>query len=705
MIEEKEIEYQDEKNIIILCTNFDYQNGIRQVSAAIINYDQRKFQITEFQDSEHFSNFESLLVQTNPQDQQTKFVLYINYPDLQTEKEKIQDIIGQCDIQSIQEREKKYFLEKNYTEDINKLLKKSLQQHIQESTLTSALQCLNCAVLDQQLSKDQSNFKQFTLEKFVLNKFMKLDLAAINALLIFPKQQDQYRKSLMGGAEQSFQTLVDLLDKCKTQIGSRLLRRWIRQPLQDEEEINKRLDIVEYLIQKNDLRNYLQTDFLRKIADLDKLYVKFYKVASNKKHNCNLSDCIKVYSLVENMNLLYQYLENQENTQISENQLLNPLFELQNQFNKLQSMIKQSIDLEKAKSQNEYMVNPMFSPALTEISKKMKTIQSEINSLKQEYARELGVEIKIVDSNTHTYLFEGKKKETDDAFRRKNHQKYKIISMKKTTILYTTEDLQSLVAEYNCISDEYTQEQKQVVDKILAVVSSYYPAMENASSYISQLDVLSTFAQLVVNSPTKYTKPDIQVQNNRINLVQCRHPCLEVVDNNCVPNDCYMDKEKSRFHIITGPNMGGKSTYIRQVALCVLLAHVGCYIPAEKAEMPVIDAIITRVGASDMQIRGISTFMSEMLEASCMLKTASEKSLIIIDELGRGTATNEGFGLAWAISEYIVEKIQGFCLFATHFHEMTKMGKEMKGVVNYYVDCVAVNNKLTMQYRVKEGFA
>jgi len=189
-----------------------------------------------------------------------------------------------------------------------------------------------------------------------------------------------------------------------------------------------------------------------------------------------------------------------------------------------------------------------------------------------------------------------------------------------------------------------------------------------------------------------------------LNLVESRHPLIEMQDPaSCISNGCRMVPGESDLHIITGPNMGGKSTYIRQIATCILLAHIGCFVPCSKADIPLIDCIIARVGASDHQLRGISTFMAEMLEASCMLMTATENSIIIMDELGRGTSTNEGFGLAWAIAEYLATEVKCLTLFATHFHEMTAMEKELPNVKNLYVSALAEGDKLTMLYKVKEG--
>jgi DNA mismatch repair protein MSH2 len=211
------------------------------------------------------------------------------------------------------------------------------------------------------------------------------------------------------------------------------------------------------------------------------------------------------------------------------------------------------------------------------------------------------------------------------------------------------------------------------------LVAGYYPVMEQLSVQLSELDVLTTFASVVLTANQQWSRP--KIGGNGVVGVQMRHPCLK----NCVPNDC--DLSTDRTIILTGPNMGGKSTYIRTIGICTYLSHLGAYVPAAEFSTPIVDAIITRVGASDLQIKGISTFMSEMLESSCMLKTATCNSLVLIDELGRGTSTCEGFGVAWAICEYLHCTIGPQCLFATHFHEMTQLASDTKGVKNMFTRC------------------
>ncbi|CAD8043757.1 unnamed protein product [Paramecium primaurelia] len=683
-----------DQNLLTLVVQIIYTNNERHLNCAFLDLDKRMIEVCEFQDNEHFSVFECLVLQVNPNGQDAKLTVLIQMPELESENRKVRDILEQCEFEVI-EKSKKDFSEIQLS-NLNKVLRSNFNTYrIEEQICT---QCIQCLLEHTRLYKDDTNCQKFNIGLFNLNKFMRLDLAAINALMIFPKQGI---KQFDSGNNAS--TLVDYLDRCITQMGKRCLRRWIKMPLQSIQEINQRLNIVEYLYQNSSFRAFLNEDFLKRIPDLDKLYAKFYKVASDKRNNANLSDCVKVYQLIQKIKDIIKRV-NQELYQ-SQNSILQEIFlkpfeENLSDFERLEEMIEKSIDLSKAYT-GEFIVNPRFSEKLMQLSKNITQCMNDIENVRLETETELGITVTLIESGTYTYIFEAKKQSADEAFR-KNPKKYKTISVKNRALTFTVEKLQSTVADYVHYRDLYQEVQQEKVQEILKIVCSYYPVMEQASRLISEIDVLSSFASVARNAPRAFVRP-IFTEKKEILLKESRHPLLEAIDSTCIVNDLEMDRKSSRLHIITGPNMGGKSTYIRQIAICVLLAHIGCFVPCTTAVVPIIDAIITRVGASDVQTKGISTFMSEMLEASCMLKTAKPDSLIIIDELGRGTSTSEGFGIAWAIAEHIAKQIQSYCLFATHFHEMTLMEHEIPGVKNYYVSCVTEDDKITMQYKVRYG--
>ncbi|CAB4281242.1 unnamed protein product [Prunus armeniaca] len=377
-------------------------------------------------------------------------------------------------------------------------------------------------------------------------------------------------------------------------------------------------------------------------------------------------------------------------------------------LNKFVALVEAAVDLDQLEN-GEYMISSTYDPALSALKDEQESLEHRIHNLHKETAKDLDLALdkalKLDKGTQFGHVFRITKKE-EPKIRKKLTTQFIVLETRKDGVKFTNTKLKKLGDQYQRIVEEYKNCQKELVDRVVQTTATFSEVFWSVAGLLSELDVLLSFADLASSCPTAYTRPIITPSDEGdIILEGSRHPCVEAQD---------WVRGKSWFQIITGPNMGGKSTFIRQVGVNILMAQVGSFVPCDKASISIRDCVFARVGAGDCQLRGVSTFMQEMLETASILKGATDKSLIIIDELGRGTSTYDGFGLAWAICEHLVEVIKAPTLFATHFHELTALAhensvqeanmKQIVGVANYHVSAHidSSSHKLTMLYKVAE---
>ncbi|KAF2402487.1 DNA mismatch repair protein [Trichodelitschia bisporula] len=664
----------------------------RSVGVAFADASVRELGVAEFVDNELYSNFEALVIQLGVRE----ILVVADAARKDIELAKLRNIGDACGC-AVSERAGGDFTTKDIEQDLSRLLREEGRAgQLPQADLRLAMGSAAALIKYLGVMSDASNFGQYQLYQHDLTQYMKLDASALKALNLMPGLRD--------GAKNM--SLYGLLNHCKTPVGSRLLAQWLKQPLMDVKEIERRQQLVEAFVVDTELRQTIQEEHMRSIPDLYRLAKKF------QRKKANLEDVVRAYQVAIRLPGFVGTLEGVMDEQYKDpldTEYTRKLQECSEALAKLQEMVETSVDLE-ALDNHEFIIKPEFDDGLRVIKKQLDNTKVEIEQEHKRVGRDLHQDtekkLMLEHHRVHGWCFRLTRAESGCI---RNNREYQEISTQKNGVYFTTHTLSTLRRTHDDLANKYNRTQSGLVAEVVGVAASYCPVFEKLAGILAHLDVIVSFAHVSVHAPTSYVRPKIHPRGtgNTI-LKEARHPCMEAQDDiQFITNDVALERGKSEFLIITGPNMGGKSTYIRQIGVIALMAQTGCFVPCTEAELTIYDCILARVGASDSQLKGVSTFMAEMLETANILKSATKESLIIIDELGRGTSTYDGFGLAWAISEHIVNEIGAFALFATHFHELTALADSHPQVSNLHVvahiDGQGDKREVTLLYKVAPG--
>ena len=541
----------------------------------------------------------------------------------------------------------------------------------------SAVRALGCAL--GYLYETQMNGleRMNNLDVYSDVQFMRLDLTARRNLELLETMRNKEKRG----------SLLGVLDHTRTAMGKRLMRSWIEQPLINPAQISRRHNAVDELVHDTVMRGEL-TDKLSDIYDLERIMTRIVYGSANAKELRSLSRTIRCMAPIK------ERLQEVKCAFLSE--ICRDIDPLEDIF----ALIERAIVEDPPFSVREGgMIREGYSEEIDELRFEMSDGKGVIARVEAQEKERTGIKnLKVGYNRVFGYYIEVSRSYADQV-----PETY----IRKQTLAnaerYITQELKELETRVLGAKDRVVALEYQLFTEIRTKVAGELHRIQATAQAIARLDVLCSFAEVSVRNG--YTRPLVDLQG-RIEIKNGRHPVVEVIqDAPFVPNDTYLDNHENRIALITGPNMAGKSTYMRQTALIVLMAQIGCFVPAESATVGIVDSIFTRVGASDDLSAGQSTFMVEMSEVAAILKNATADSLIIFDEIGRGTSTFDGMSIARAVLEYVAsaKKLGAKALFATHYHELTAVEAEIDCIKNYNIAVKKRGDDITFLRRIVRG--
>ena len=502
------------------------------------------------------------------------------------------------------------------------------------------------------------------------DKYLQMDIHTIRNLELFETLRLKDRTY----------SLIWLLDKCKTAMGSRKLKSWLMSPIRDINELNKRYDMIEQIntefIIKDELREYLY-----EVYDLERLSGKLTTGNVNARDLIQIKKSLKILPLIikDIKSLKFYY----------EIPTLNDVYEL------LDAAIYEDAPIT---LKDGYLIKANYNKELDELKEIRSGGKSFISRFEEKIKEETGLKnIKVGYNKVFGYYIEVSKAQAKQVQEDFHWERRQTLTNCERFISNELKEQEAIVlnAEERIIDLEY-----DLFIEVKNKVKEHVFELKKVADVLAEIDAIISLA--VCSDEYNLIRPTLTTKNE-IKIIQGRHPVVEVVSNKSyIPNDCIMN-ENTNTLLITGPNMSGKSTYMRQLAIIVIMAQIGSFVPCSSATLPIIDKIFTRIGASDDLVSGESTFMVEMKEARNAIYNASKNSLILFDELGRGTATYDGMSLAQAILEYVSKNIKCKTLFSTHYHELTSLSEDIKSIKNVHVDAKEINGEVTFLHKVLPG--